>query len=104
MPRCAPATGTASSANLDGRTLGVLGLGNVGGAVAQIGKAFGMKVIAWSQNLTADRAAEAGPSLITKEELFQQADIVTIHLVLSARTRGLVGARELALMKPTARL
>jgi phosphoglycerate dehydrogenase-like enzyme len=90
--------------DLDGRTLGVLGLGNVGGAVAQIGRAFGMKVIAWSQNLTADRAAEAGTLLVTKEALFQQADIVTIHLVLSARTRGLVGAGELALMKPTARL
>src|SRR5580658_10140078 len=86
------------------RTLGVLGLGNVGGAVARIGKAFGMEVIAWSQNLTADRAAEAGAVLVTKEELFRRADIVTIHLVLSGRTRGLVGAEELALMKPTARL
>ena len=90
--------------DLAGRTLGVLGLGNVGGAVARIGKAFGMEVIAWSQNLTADRAAEAGAVLVTKEELFRQADIVTIHLVLSGRTRGLVGAEELALMKPTARL
>ena len=90
--------------DLAGRTLGVLGLGNVGGAVARIGKAFGMEVIAWSQNLTADRAAEAGAVLVTKEELFRQADIVTIHLVLSGRTRGLVGAGELALMKPTARL
>ena len=90
--------------DLAGRTLGVLGLGNVGGAVARIGKAFGMEVIAWSQNLTADRAAEAGAVLVTKEELFRQADIVAIHLVLSGRTRGLVGAEELALMKPTARL
>jgi phosphoglycerate dehydrogenase-like enzyme len=90
--------------DLAGCTLGVLGLGNVGGAVARIGKAFGMEVIAWSQNLTADRAAEAGAVLVTKEELFRQADIVTIHLVLSGRTRGLVGANELALMKPTARL
>ena len=90
--------------DLAGRTLGVLGLGNVGGAVARIGKAFGMEVIAWSQNLTADRAAEAGAALVTKEELFRQADIVTIHLVLSGRTRGLVGAEELALMKPTARM
>jgi phosphoglycerate dehydrogenase-like enzyme len=90
--------------DLAGRTLGVLGLGNVGGAVARIGKAFGMEVTAWSQNLTADRAAEAGAVLVTKEELFRQADIVTIHLVLSRRTRGLVGAAELALMKPTARL
>jgi phosphoglycerate dehydrogenase-like enzyme len=90
--------------DLAGRTLGVLGLGNVGGAVARIGKAFGMEVIAWSQNLTADRAAEAGAVLVTKEELFRRADIVTIHLVLSGRTRGLVGAEGLALMKPTARL
>jgi phosphoglycerate dehydrogenase-like enzyme len=90
--------------DLAGCTLGVLGLGNVGGAVARIGKAFGMEVIAWSQNLTADRAAEAGAALVTKEELFRQADIVTIHLVLSRRTRELVGADELALMKPTARL
>jgi phosphoglycerate dehydrogenase-like enzyme len=90
--------------DLDGRTLGVLGLGNVGGAVARIGKAFGMEVIAWSQNLTADRAAEAGAVLVTKEELFRHADIIAIHLVLSGRTRGLVGAEELALMKPTARL
>src|SRR5271168_3383578 len=90
--------------DLAGRTLGVLGLGNVGGAVARIGKTFGMEVIAWSQNLTADRAAEAGAVLVTKEELFRQADIVTIHLVLSRRTRELVGADELALMKPTARL
>jgi phosphoglycerate dehydrogenase-like enzyme len=90
--------------DLAGRTLGVLGLGNVGGAVARIGKAFGMEVIAWSQNPTADRAAESGAVLVTKEELFRQADIVTIHLVLSGRTQGLVGAEELALMKPTARL
>jgi phosphoglycerate dehydrogenase-like enzyme len=90
--------------DLAGRTLGVLGLGNVGGAVAQIGNAFGMRVIAWSQNLTAERAAEVGATLVTKDELFRKADVVTIHLVLSGRTRGLVGAAELALMKPTARL
>src|ERR1700688_1294193 len=90
--------------DMAGRTLGVLGLGNVGGAVAQIGNAFGMKVIAWSQNLTTERAAEVGATLVSKDELFQQADVVTIHLVLSRRTRGLVGAAELALMKPTARL
>jgi phosphoglycerate dehydrogenase-like enzyme len=90
--------------DMAGRTLGVLGLGNIGGAVARIGKAFGMEVIAWSQNLTADRAAEAGAALVTKEELFRRADIVTVHLVLSDRTRGLVGAGELALMKSSARL
>jgi phosphoglycerate dehydrogenase-like enzyme len=90
--------------DLAGRTLSVLGLGNIGRAVARIGKAFGMEVLAWSQNLTAERAAEAGAVLVSKEELFRQADILTIHLVLSRRTRGLVGAKELALMKPTARL
>ncbi len=90
--------------DMDGRTLGVLGLGNVGGPVAQIGKAFGMNVIAWSQNLTAERAAEFGAELVSKEELFRRADIVSIHVGLSDRTRGLVGAPELALMKPTARL
>jgi phosphoglycerate dehydrogenase-like enzyme len=90
--------------DLAGKTLGVLGLGNIGEAVARIGKVFGMAVIAWSQNLTAERAAKVGAVLVSKEELFRQADILTIHLVLSSRTRGLVGAEELALMKPTARL
>jgi phosphoglycerate dehydrogenase-like enzyme len=87
-----------------GRTLGVLGLGNVGGAVVRIGIAFGMKVIAWSQNLTTERAVEFGATRVAKDELFQGADFLSIHLVLSERTRGLVGAAELALMKPTARL
>ncbi len=90
--------------DLAGRTLGVLGLGNVGGAVAKIGAAFGMKVIAWSQNLTTERAAEVGATLVSRDGLFREADILSIHLVLSGRTRGLVGAPELALMKPTARL
>ena len=90
--------------DLAGQTLGLLGLGNVGSPVAKIGKAFGMNVIAWSQNLTADRAAEAGAELVTKESLFGRADVVSVHLVLSDRTRGLVGAPDLALMKPTARL
>src|SRR6266849_2854985 len=90
--------------DMAGRTLGVLGLGNVGGAVAQIGNAFGMKVIAWSQNLTTERAAEVGATPVSKDELFKQADVVSVHLVLSSRTRGLVGAPELAIMKPTAHL
>jgi phosphoglycerate dehydrogenase-like enzyme len=90
--------------DIAGRTLGVLGLGNIGGPVAQIGNAFGMKVIAWSQNLTAERAAAVGATRVSKEDLFREADIVSIHLVLSGRTRGLVGAAELALMKPSARL
>jgi phosphoglycerate dehydrogenase-like enzyme len=90
--------------DMTGRTLGLVGLGNVGGAVAKVGNAFGMKVIAWSQNLTTERAVEVGAALVSKHEVFQNADVVSIHLVLSDRTRGLVGAAELALMKPTARL
>jgi phosphoglycerate dehydrogenase-like enzyme len=95
---------TSIGHELDGRVLGVLGLGNVGGQVARIGRAFGMKIIAWSQNLTAEAAAAAGAELVTKDELFRRPDVVTIHLILSERNRGLVGAAELALMKPTARL
>jgi len=89
---------------LRGKTLGVLGLGNIGSDVARIGLAFGMDVIAWSQNLTADKAQACGARLVSKQELFRTADIVTIHLVLSQRTKGLVGAAELKAMKPTARL
>lgn len=88
--------------DLHGKTLGVVGLGNLGSQVATVGKAFQMNVIAWSQNLTAERAAALGTRLVTKDELLTQSDIVTIHLVLSDRTRGLLGARELGLMKPTA--
>src|ERR1700737_3169304 len=95
---------TSIGHELDGRVLGVVGLGNVGGQVTRIGRAFGMKIIAWSQNLTAETAAAAGAEIVTKDELFRRADVVTIHLILSERTRGLVGATELALMKPTARL
>ena len=90
--------------SLEGKTLGLLGLGNLGSQVATVGKAFGMDVIAWSQNLTPERAAQFGARLVTKEELLAQADIVSIHLVLSDRTRGLIGASELALMKPGAYL
>ena len=89
---------------LRGKCLGVLGLGNIGSDVARLGLAFGMKVIAWSQNLTAEKAEARGARLVSREELFQQADIVTIHLVLSDRTKGLVGAPELAAMKSSARL
>jgi phosphoglycerate dehydrogenase-like enzyme len=92
---------TSVGRELDGRVLGVLGLGNIGGVVARIGLAFGMKVIAWSQNLTPEIAVAAGATLVTKDELFRQADVVTIHLILSRRTRRLVGAADLALMKPT---
>lgn len=90
--------------DLAGKTLGVLGLGRVGGAVATVGNAFNMKVIAWSQNLTEQRAAECKALRVEKDELFRQSDVVSIHLVLSGRTRGIVGARELALMKSTAYL
>jgi phosphoglycerate dehydrogenase-like enzyme len=90
--------------NMAGHTLGILGLGNVGAKVAKVGLAFGMKVIAWSQNLTLEKAAAAGATLVSKETLLQQADVVSIHLVLSDRTRGLIGTAELALMKPSARL
>jgi phosphoglycerate dehydrogenase-like enzyme len=95
---------TSIGHELDGRVLGVLGLGNVGGEVARSGRAFGMKIIAWSQNLTAEAAEAAGAELVMREGLFRRSDIITIHLILSERTRGLVGAAELALMKPTARL
>jgi phosphoglycerate dehydrogenase-like enzyme len=88
--------------DLEGLTLGVLGLGKLGTRSAQIAKAFGMKVIAWSQNLAADKCAQAGVGYVAKDELFRQSDFITIHLVLSDRTRGLVGARELALMKASA--
>jgi phosphoglycerate dehydrogenase-like enzyme len=91
-------------ADLRGKTLGVLGLGRIGSQVSRIGSAFGMNLIAWSQNMTPEAAQAAGAILVSKDQLFEQADIVTIHLVLSSRTRGLVGAAELERMKPTARL
>ena len=84
-----------------GKTLGLLGLGRLGGAVARVGLAFGMKAIAWSQNLTAEKAAEQGVERVEKDELFRRSDILSVHLVLSDRSRGLVGAREIGLMKPT---
>lgn len=82
------------------RTLGLCGFGKLGQAVAKIGQAFGMKTIAWSQNLDAERAAAGGAELVTKEELFRRSDVVSVHLVLSERTRGLIGAPEFALMGP----
>ena len=93
---------TTIGANLRGKCLSVLGLGNIGQEVARIGLAFGMTVIAWSQNLTAEIASAAGAKLVDKEALLRQADILTIHLVLSRRTKGLIGTTELALMKKTA--
>ncbi|NWC48102.1 D-2-hydroxyacid dehydrogenase family protein [Pseudomonas edaphica] len=90
--------------DLYGKTLGVLGLGSIGQKVAQFGQAFGMRVIAWSENLTPERAAEAGVSWVSKRELFEQADILSVHLVLSERSRGLVDTQALGWMKPSARL
>ncbi len=90
--------------DLEGLTLGVLGLGKLGQRVAAVGKAFGMKTIAWSQNLTPEKAQAGGAAYVSKEELFSTADIITIHLVLSERSRGLVGATDLNHMKKTAYL
>ncbi|MBI4201688.1 MAG: D-2-hydroxyacid dehydrogenase family protein [Chloroflexi bacterium] len=89
---------------LRGKTLGIIGLGNIGSAVARVGAAFQMKVLAWSQNLTPERAKAGGAAYATKDNLLRQSDFVTIHLRLSERTTGLLGARELALMKSTAYL
>ena len=85
--------------DIEGKTLGVLGLGKLGTRVAAIGKAFGMKVIAWSQNLTPEKAKAAGAEYVSKEDLFRYSDFVSVHLQLSGRTRGLVTAQELGLMK-----
>jgi D-3-phosphoglycerate dehydrogenase len=88
--------------DLAGKTMGMLGLGKLGGAVARVANAFDMKVIAWSQNLTDARAAECNATRVEKDELFKRSDAISVHLVLSDRSRGLVGERELSLMKPTA--
>lgn len=93
---------TSVGRDLAGRQLGIVGLGNIGSRVAKVALAFGMSVVSWSQNLTAERAERAGVTLVGKDELFATSDVVTLHLVLSDRTRGLVGAEELAAMKPTA--
>ena len=93
---------TTVGVGLAGKTLGLLGLGSIGQQVAKAGAAFGMKLVAWSENLDPGRAKAAGARRVEKDELFAQADVLTIHLVLSERTRGLVGERELALMKPSA--
>ena len=89
---------------IEGKTLGVVGLGKLGSKIAGLAKAFGMNVIAWSPNLTPEKCKEAGVAYASKEELFSTADIVTIHVVLSQRSRGLVGRDDLARMKPTAYL
>jgi phosphoglycerate dehydrogenase-like enzyme len=89
---------------IEGRTLGVVGLGKLGSKVAKLAQAFGMNVIAWSPNLTPERCKEVGVGYASKEELFSSADIVTVHVLLSERSRGLVGRDDLARMKPTAYL
>lgn len=92
-------------ADLHGRTLGLLGLGKIGGRVAQVGRAFGMEVLAWSQNLTKERTDEVGAALAaSKEDLLASSDFVSVHLALGDRTRALIGAAELAMMRPTAYL
>jgi len=88
--------------DIAGKTLGILGLGTLGKVAARVGAAFGMRVIAWSQNLTPEKCQEIGVEYVSKENLFREADIVSVHLKLSDRTRGLVGENELGLMKKTA--
>jgi D-3-phosphoglycerate dehydrogenase len=88
--------------DVEGLTLGIVGLGKLGQRVAKVAHALGMKVIAWSQNLTAEKAKEAGVEYVTKEELFKRADVVSVHVILSDRSRGLVGAKEIGAMKKTA--
>ena len=95
---------TKLNGNVGGKTLGVVGLGKLGSAVARVGLAFGMKVIAWSQNLTDERAAEVGAIRVDKKTLLSQSDYISIHLILSDRSRGLIGAKELKQMKPSAYL
>jgi len=87
---------------LDGRTLGIMGLGKIGSRMARYGLALGMQVMAWSANLTADKAQAAGAQLVDKDTLLAQSDAISLHLVLSDRTRGTLGARDLAMMKPGA--
>jgi len=96
--------GTTVGAGLKDRTLGLLGLGHIGARMARVGHAFDMNVLAWSQNLSAERAAECGAALVDKKTLLRESDIVSIHVRLGDRTRGLIGAPELDLMKPSAYL
>jgi phosphoglycerate dehydrogenase-like enzyme len=93
---------TGMPVSLSGKRLGVLGLGKLGTAAAAVGKAFGMDVVAWSANLTAERAEQAGVKLVSKEELFATSDAITVHLILSQRSQNIVDAKSIAAMKPTA--
>lgn len=101
---CAGGWQVGLGVDVNGKTLGLLGLGRIGQAVARLGQAFGMRTIAWSQNLTAERAAEHGVERVDKEQMFRDADVLSIHLKLGERSCGIVGERELALMKPGAYL
>lgn len=93
---------TTVGTDIKGKTLGIIGLGRLGGHMARFGKVFGMNIIAWSQNLTAEKAAEGGAELLSKDDLLKRSDFISVHTRLSDRTLGLIGAREIALMKPTA--
>jgi D-3-phosphoglycerate dehydrogenase len=93
---------TTLGIDLAGKTLGIVGLGKLGSRVAAIARALEMRILAWSQNLTEQQCRNAGARLVSKDELFRQADIVTVHLQLSERTHGLIGAQEFSLMKPSA--
>jgi phosphoglycerate dehydrogenase-like enzyme len=93
---------TTVGTGLAGKTLGILGLGNIGTQVARVGRAFEMRLVAWSQNLTPEAAAAEGAELVSRDELFRQADVLTVHLKLRDRTRGIVGREELRSMKPSA--
>ena len=96
--------GTTVGIGLKDKTLGLLGLGHIGSLVGKVGAALGMNIIAWSQNLTPERAAECGATLVGKDTLLKESDVLSVHVQLSDRTRGLVGAKELSLMKPTSYL
>ena len=96
--------GTTVGIGLKDKTLGLLGLGHIGSLVGKVGTALGMNIIAWSQNLTPERAAECGATQVDKDTLFKESDVLSVHVQLSDRTRGLVGERELGLMKPTSYL
>lgn len=93
---------TTIGTELAGKTIGIVGLGGIGKKIAAIAKVFDMNVIAWSQNLTDEKAAEQGAKYVSKETLFRESDFITVHLVLSERSKGIVDAEDLALMKPSA--
>ena len=93
---------TTIGTDLEGKTIGLVGLGNIGSKIASYAKAFGMNVIAWSENLTEEKAAAAGAKLVTKETLFKEADFISVHLVLSDRSRGIVTGKDLNHMKSSA--